>query len=298
MTSTSGTRDRMPPPRLNGRADRLPLGNRHVPGPAERTPTPCTSSTWPARSRPSARTTRPTSSSTTPRSDPQHVALRRRHGDAWTDVSAKEFLDRGHGESPKGLIATGIEVGRPRRGHEQDPLRVDRRRLRALHRRRRRGSDLRDLERRAGAVDHLRLRRPRGVRRDRRSTSGIVDSVKDDLPSLEHVWSFEDDAVGTLTSSGGADVADADVEARRTAVTLDDLASIIYTSGTTGSAEGLRAHPPLLRRRGRRAAGPAVGLLQREHLDAAVPADRARLRPRHRDRLARHRLHAGPHART
>ena len=61
-------------------------------------------------------------------------------------------------------------------------------------------------------------------------------------------------------------------------------------------AEGLRADPPLLRHRGRRAAGAARGVLQRRHVDAAVPADRARLRPGHPDRRAGRRLHPGPHA--
>ena len=167
--------------------------------------------------------------------DPQHVALRRRHGDAWTDVSAKEFLDEVTGVA-KGLIATGIEAGD---------------RVAVMSKTRYEWTVVDFALFTVGAVvvpiyetssaEQVQWiisdSAARAVFVETAEHTGIVDSVKDDLPSLEHVWSFEDDAVGTLTS-GGTDVADADVEARRTAVTLDDLASIIYTSGTTGRPKG------------------------------------------------------------
>ncbi len=64
-----------------------------------------------------------------------------------------------------------------------------------------------------------------------------VNGVRADLPELRHTWSFDDNGVDVLTALG-ADVADADLEKRRTAVTPDSVATIIYTSGTTGRPKG------------------------------------------------------------
>jgi long-chain acyl-CoA synthetase len=64
-----------------------------------------------------------------------------------------------------------------------------------------------------------------------------IAEVRSDLDELRHVWSIEDNAVSVLTNLG-ADVADADLETRRTTATPLDLATIIYTSGTTGSPKG------------------------------------------------------------
>jgi long-chain acyl-CoA synthetase len=65
----------------------------------------------------------------------------------------------------------------------------------------------------------------------------MVESVKPDAPAVRHVWTIDSDAVGLLTGAGGAVTAD-ELEARRTAVRADDLATIIYTSGTTGRPKG------------------------------------------------------------
>ena len=51
------------------------------------------------------------------------------------------------------------------------------------------------------------------------------------------MWSLEDNAVDVLTRLG-ADIADDELEARRTAATPLDLATLIYTSGTTGRPKG------------------------------------------------------------
>ncbi len=53
------------------------------------------------------------------------------------------------------------------------------------------------------------------------------------------IWVFERDGIATVNALG-AEITDAVVKARRTAVELDDLASIIYTSGTTGRPKGCR----------------------------------------------------------
>ncbi len=64
-----------------------------------------------------------------------------------------------------------------------------------------------------------------------------IAEVRADLEELRHVWSIEDNAVRVL-SRLGAEIADADLESRRTAATPLDLATVIYTSGTTGSPKG------------------------------------------------------------
>jgi len=55
---------------------------------------------------------------------------------------------------------------------------------------------------------------------------------------VSNVWSFNDNAVATLTTLG-ADIADDEVEKRRTSVTAADAATLIYTSGTTGRPKGV-----------------------------------------------------------
>ncbi|KAA1417966.1 long-chain fatty acid--CoA ligase [Nocardioides humilatus] len=64
-----------------------------------------------------------------------------------------------------------------------------------------------------------------------------ITEVRRDLTDLHHVWAINDNAVDVLTSLG-ADVADDDLEKRRTTPQPDDLATLIYTSGTTGRPKG------------------------------------------------------------
>ena len=64
-----------------------------------------------------------------------------------------------------------------------------------------------------------------------------VHAARGDLPGLNHVWSLADNAVDVL-SRLGADIADAQLEKRRTTATPLDLATLIYTSGTTGRPKG------------------------------------------------------------
>lgn len=73
-----------------------------------------------------------------------------------------------------------------------------------------------------------------------------VESVRDRLPALAHVWQIEPqadaDGEGTgavaLLAAGGADVGDDTVEARSSAAKADSPATIVYTSGTTGRPKG------------------------------------------------------------
>jgi long-chain acyl-CoA synthetase len=64
-----------------------------------------------------------------------------------------------------------------------------------------------------------------------------VREVRGDLDELNHVWSIADNAVDTLSRLGG-DIADEELEKRRTTATPLDLATLIYTSGTTGRPKG------------------------------------------------------------
>ena len=57
------------------------------------------------------------------------------------------------------------------------------------------------------------------------------------LPDLNHVWSLTDNAIEVLRRLGD-DIADDELESRRTTATPLDLATVIYTSGTTGRPKG------------------------------------------------------------
>jgi long-chain acyl-CoA synthetase len=81
----------------------------------------------------------------------------------------------------------------------------------------------------------------RGVIVESDEHRAIVDRLAEKLPDLQHVWQIEStSAQGAVEAlrEAGAEIADADVEARRTAVRADDLATLIYTSGTTGRPKG------------------------------------------------------------
>ena len=62
-------------------------------------------------------------------------------------------------------------------------------------------------------------------------------ATSEGLTALQHVWQLEGRGLDAVREAG-RDVSDADLEARRSAANLDDLATIIYTSGTTGRPKG------------------------------------------------------------
>lgn len=65
-----------------------------------------------------------------------------------------------------------------------------------------------------------------------------LNSIRGELPGLDHVWQL-DEAAGELTALGaGAGVADEDMHERRRRVRAKDTASLVYTSGTTGRPKG------------------------------------------------------------
>ncbi|OEJ96589.1 AMP-dependent synthetase/ligase [Streptomyces thermolilacinus] len=64
-----------------------------------------------------------------------------------------------------------------------------------------------------------------------------VESVRDALPALTHVWRIDGGAVEELTEAG-REVSDATLEDRGASAKADDVATIVYTSGTTGRPKG------------------------------------------------------------
>ncbi|WP_409240035.1 AMP-dependent synthetase/ligase [Streptomyces sp. PA5.6] len=67
--------------------------------------------------------------------------------------------------------------------------------------------------------------------------NAAVESVREALPALKHVWQIDAGGVDELHASG-AEVPDATVDERSGAAKADDPATIVYTSGTTGRPKG------------------------------------------------------------
>ncbi|MGB7818220.1 MAG: AMP-binding protein [Ornithinibacter sp.] len=65
-----------------------------------------------------------------------------------------------------------------------------------------------------------------------------VEQGRGELPELAHVWVIDQGDIDTLSLDGN-DVEDAELAARRAALSRNDLATIIYTSGTTGRPKGV-----------------------------------------------------------
>ena len=62
-------------------------------------------------------------------------------------------------------------------------------------------------------------------------------ATSEGLTALQHVWQLEGDGLDEVRAAG-AGVSDAELEARRSQASLNDIATIIYTSGTTGRPKG------------------------------------------------------------
>ena len=76
-----------------------------------------------------------------------------------------------------------------------------------------------------------------GVFVESEALAATVGTVRDQIPGLRDVWVIDADAVGSLGAQA-ADVADDEIERRRTSLSGDSIATIIYTSGTTGRPKG------------------------------------------------------------
>jgi long-chain acyl-CoA synthetase len=172
---------------------------------------------------------------TNAREVPDQVSFRRRTPTGWEDVTAAEFAREVDGFA-RGLIAAGVEIGD---------------RVALMARTRYEWTLLDYAIWAAGAVtvpiyETSSAEQVQWIVSDSGAVAivvetaehlAVLDSIRPDLPDLEHVWKIDDDAVGTLTGLGRS-VPDEDAERRRTAVRADDIATVIYTSGTTGRPKG------------------------------------------------------------
>jgi long-chain acyl-CoA synthetase len=166
---------------------------------------------------------------------PAAVVFSRRSGSEWTDVTAAEFLAQVRAVA-KGLVAAGIEAGD---------------RVGLMSKTRYEWTVLDYAIWYAGAAtvpiyETSSAEQVEWILGDSGARAVVAESpehmhrikeVRDRLDDLHHVWSIEDGATDVLRTLG-EDIADDELEARRTATGPDALATLIYTSGTTGRPKG------------------------------------------------------------
>ncbi|AWS41956.1 long-chain fatty acid--CoA ligase [Streptosporangium sp. 'caverna'] len=194
--------------------------------------------------------------------EPGVVALRRKTGDDWTAVTAKEFRDQVAGVA-KGLIAAGLEPGD---------------RVALMSRTRYEWTVIDYAIWSAGAVgvpiyetssaDQVQWiisdSGAKAVFVELESHEETVRESVSELPELKDVWRIEGGALDELTASGSG-VSDETLAERRTARGGTDLATIVYTSGTTGRPKGCRlTHDNLLFTARNVARGPLESLFTEE----------------------------------
>ena len=164
---------------------------------------------------------------------PTHVSFRRRSGAGWSDVTAEQFRDEVVAAA-KGLIASGIGAGD---------------RVAILAATRYEWTLLDFAIWTAGAVTvpiyvTSSAEQIKWILSDSGSVAIIaetdehlarVEQVRSDVPSLKNVWRI-DNTDKIIEAGKGVD--STEVEARRTAVKAEDVATLIYTSGTTGQPKG------------------------------------------------------------
>ena len=167
-------------------------------------------------------------------SDPNRVALRRMVDGSWRDVTSKQFLEQVQ-DLAKGLMAAGIKQG--------DHI--------AVMSSTRYEWTLADYAGWFAGATVVPIYETSSAEQvewilsdancvavflENQGHKEVFDQVADRVPTKQ-VWIFDEGAVDDLVDSG-AGVSDDDLEARRSAVGADDIATIIYTSGTTGRPKG------------------------------------------------------------
>jgi long-chain acyl-CoA synthetase len=166
---------------------------------------------------------------------PGHVAIRRRLGATWEDVTDAAFAEEVTALA-KGMLASGIAAGD---------------RVAVMSKTRYEwtladfalltvGAVVVPIYETSSAEQVEWILADSGARAAFVETAAhrdVVESVRERTPDLAAVWQFDGEDLSELVASG-ADVVDDEVTKRREAVSLDDLASIIYTSGTTGRPKG------------------------------------------------------------
>ncbi|WP_229900209.1 AMP-binding protein, partial [Streptomyces capoamus] len=166
---------------------------------------------------------------------PDVAVIARKVAGAWQDVTAREFLAEVH-TAAKGLIASGVQPGD---------------RVGLMSRTRYEWTLLDFAIWSAGAItvpvyETSSPEQVRWILSDSGATACVteldghtaaVESVREALPALKHVWQIEGGGLAELGRLG-QDVSDATVEERGSLARADDPATIVYTSGTTGRPKG------------------------------------------------------------
>ena len=171
---------------------------------------------------------------------PDDVAYRRAVGDEWTPVTFAEFRDEVVAVA-KGFVAAGLQPGDrvgivARTRYEWTLLDY------ALWAAGCAGLPIYETSSASQYEWCLSNSGARGVIVETDEHRATLEQVTGSLPDLAHVWQIDPGHGGgpaiDALRDGGRDVSDADLEARRTGVRADDLATLIYTSGTTGRPKG------------------------------------------------------------
>jgi long-chain acyl-CoA synthetase len=166
---------------------------------------------------------------------PTDVVFRRKAGQRWQDVTARQFLTEVV-DVAKGLIASGIGAGD---------------RVGILAATRYEWTLLDFAIWAAGGVSvpvyaTSSAEQVQWILSDSGAVAVVVETadhaarvaeVREALPEIKHVWQIDDGAIEKIVDAGKA-TDEAAVEARRGAVRPGDVATIIYTSGTTGRPKG------------------------------------------------------------
>lgn len=169
------------------------------------------------------------------RFEPNRTMLSRPLGEGWQKVSASEF-DEEVRATAKGLIAAGIQIGD---------------RVAIMARTRYEWTILDFAIWYAGAVvvpvyETSSTEQIDWILTDSSAVAIIVETPTHkeavesvSKPTLKNIWTMTDNVLAQLAKLGEK-VADAEIDARRNALTPETLATLIYTSGTTGKPKGVQ----------------------------------------------------------